>query len=147
MLAEALGQLADRGRLAGAVDADDEHDRRPLGDGQRPRLAEQLLQLFRERRAEVAVGPRASSRRTSSAVAGTPTSAMISDSSRPLPGLVVRRVEGGERYLGGERLAALRERVAQAREEATPGLLRLGRAIRVAQQLAPRPRHRGGNPR
>ncbi len=51
---QAKGELADGRRLARAVDADHEHDARSVVDGQRPRLAEQPLDLLRERRVELA---------------------------------------------------------------------------------------------
>ena len=53
VLAQPEGELADRRRLARAVDADDEHDARPLVDGQHRRLSEQRLDLLLERRLEL----------------------------------------------------------------------------------------------
>ena len=52
VLAEALGELADRRRLAGAVDADDEDDARALLPRRACRARRAALELLRERRSE-----------------------------------------------------------------------------------------------
>ena len=71
--------------------------------------------------------PRASSRRTSSAVAGTPTSPMISASSRSVGG--VPRVERGGRDFADERAPQLRERVAEHKTSRTCLRLRSGTGL------------------
>ena len=76
-----------------------------------------VLDLLRERLAEVTDSPRASSRRTSSAVAGTPTSARISATSSRSHASSLRRVERPAE-LCREGAATLPERVPQAGEEA-----------------------------
>ena len=82
VLAQAVRELADRRRLAGAVDADDEHDARLAGEVDARRLAEELGDLLRERLVQVAErrrAPRACGRARPSP--GTPTSPAISASS------------------------------------------------------------------
>jgi len=59
-----------------------------------------------------------------------------------LPRQVVGRIEGGDMDLLGQRPARLRERVAQAREEAVPLRLRFGRRPLFTEYLRPAPRHR-----
>ena len=54
MLIEVVRELADRRRLAGAVDADDEEDARLLSDAQRPRLPKHGRRLLDERPGEIA---------------------------------------------------------------------------------------------
>ena len=78
VLGELRGELADRRRLAGAVDADDEDHG---GRRARGRASAARRRARRPRRRDARRPPRASSRRTSSAVAGTPTSPAISASS------------------------------------------------------------------
>ena len=58
----------------------------------------------------------------------------------PLPGLLVGGVERAGRDLGRQRAAALRERVAQAAEEAAP-LRLVGRGRLVTEELCPGSRH------
>ena len=142
VLAQHRGELSDRRRLARAVHADDEHDARPLLHGERARVAEQALELLRQRRAKVAVG---AARLQPLHELGRGGHADVGHDQRllePLPGRLVGGVEGGERDLGRQRLAALRERVAQPGEEARALLLGLGGAVRLAEQVCPRPRHR-----
>ena len=92
---------------------------------------EQRGRLLDERLAEVAERrPRASSRCTSSAVAGTPTSAAISASSSRSQASSSAASKRFERELLGQRAAALAERVAQAPEEARALRLRLLRLLR-----------------
>ncbi len=141
MLAELLGELADGRRLAGAVHADDEDHGRLRGERERGRVAEEQLDLFCQRLAEVvqvAAGlepPHDLGRRANADVA------VDERLLEPLPGLLVAGVERSCRDLGGQRPAALRERVAQPAEEA--GALRLVlRGRLVTEQLCPGSRHR-----
>ena len=110
------------------------------------RLAEQRRDLLGERRRRGRrAPPRASSRRTSSAVARTPTSAVEQRLLEPLPRRRVLRVERRDGDLLGQRTAAARERVAQARRRTRARVdLRLVRPLGVAEELCPAPRH-GGN--
>ena len=140
VLVELAGQLADGRRLSGAVDADDEDDARARLEGERRWLPEQRLDLLDERALELSGDaarlepPYELGRRGNSDVA--------SDQRllEPLPGLVVGRVEPRRRQLGGERLAALRERLAHPAEEARA--LRLVRLRDVvAEKLGPGTTH------
>ena len=82
---------------------------------ERRRLAEQRLDLLDERVLEVA---RDAARLESPDELGGRRHADVAADERllePLPRLVVGRVEAGRRELGGERPAALRERLAHAR--------------------------------
>jgi hypothetical protein len=54
VLAEAVGELADRGRLAGAVDADHEDHRRLAGQVDARRVTEERRHLLGERLVQVA---------------------------------------------------------------------------------------------
>ena len=87
-------------------------------DGERRRLAEELLDLLRERLAERPISPRASSRRTSSAVARNADVAADQRLLEPLPRFIVGRIERAGDDLLRQRTTALGERVAQPREEA-----------------------------
>ena len=144
VLAELRGELADRRRLARAVDADDEDHGRRRGHVQGRGLAEHRRDLLRQRLAEVA---ELAARLQPLDQLGRRRDADVGGDQRllqPLPGRVVLRVEGRDRDLLRQRPARAAERVAQAAEEA---LLLLGRLVRsgrvVAQQLSPRPRHGG----
>src|SRR5581483_6216283 len=53
VLGDAVGELADGGRLPGAVDADDEDDAGVLVDGQGPGLAEEACDLLGQRLDEI----------------------------------------------------------------------------------------------
>ena len=135
VLAQLVGELADRRRLAGAVDPDDENHARPLVDGEaRGAVAlEQCGRLLDQGFGHVA---RELTRLEPLHELGRGGNAHVGRDERllePLPRLVVRWVEGLERQLLGQRPAALAERVAQTPEEA--GALRLGprRLFGVAQ--------------
>ncbi len=117
VLAQPLGQLADRRRLAGAVDADDEQDARVGVHVERRRFAEQIRDLFRQGGGEVGdvlppFEPLHERGRRGYAHVGTNQSLF-----ETLPRGLVARIEccGGE--LGGQRLAAFRERIAETRKE------------------------------
>ena len=142
MLTELLSELADGRRLAGAVDADDEDHRGLRAEGERRRRAEQLLDLLRERLAEVAhlaarLEPPHDLRRRANADVAVDERLL-----EPLPGLLVARVERACGDLGRERAPALRERVAQPAEEAGP-LRLVGRGRLVAEELGPGSGHAG----
>ena len=92
VLRELRRELADRRRLPRAVDADDEDHARPLCDVQDARLAEQRGDLLAERRLRSPSSPRASSRRTSSAVASR-RRRLDQRLLEPLPGEVVGGIE------------------------------------------------------
>ena len=138
------GELADRRRLAGAVDADDEDDARALGQVQRSRLAQHLGDLLRERPIEV--GQVVASLQPAHELGGGADADVALDQRllEPLPVLVVPGIEGRGGELARERPTALAERVAQPSEEAVLLLGGLLRPVRVAQQLCPASRHRRG---
>ncbi len=144
-LAEALRELADRGRLAGAVDPDDEDHGRLVRDVERRRLAEQRGDLLRERGLQLGqVLPRLEAanqlRRRPDADVGVDERLL-----EPLPRGVVLRVERGDLQLLGERAARLAERLAQPPEDAAALLGALLLRGGVTQQLSPASRHgRGG---
>ena len=133
VLGELRRQLADRRRLAGAVDADDEDHTRPCRDVECARIAEQLCDLLRERLAEVA--ERAARLEPAHELGGRAHADVGLDQRllEPLPRELVARVEGGRGDLLGERAARLRERVAEAREEPRPFRLRLGGGVGLPQ--------------
>ena len=112
--------------------ADDEDHRRPRGDVQRPGLAEHRRQLLLERSSRP---PRSSSRRTSSAVAGTPTSAPISASSSRSHAF--SSFGSNPANCCGQRPPGAGQRVAQPSEETR---LLVGRLVGrpLAEQLPPR---------
>ncbi len=143
VLAELLGELADRRRLAGAVDPDDEDHARLRGDVQGRGLAEQVGDLLRERLAEVA--ELAAGLQAADQLRSRPDPDVTADQRllEPLPVLLVARVEGRGGELARERAPALAERVAQAPEEALALLRALLRPLGVAEQLCPRSGHRG----
>src|SRR5581483_53427 len=145
VLAQLLRELPDRRRLAGAVDADDEDDGGTRGERERRRSAEQARELLRQRLRQVA---RAGARLEPADELRRRPHAHVRGDQRlleSLPGRLVGGVERGQRELARERAPAPRERVAQAREEARPLRLRLGRGVGLAEQLRPAPRH-GGEP-
>ena len=93
---------------------------------ERRRIAEQRLDLLDERVLEI---PGDAARLEPPHELGRRGNADVASDQRllePLPRLVVGRVEPRRRELGGERLAALRERLAHPAEEAGAlGLVRL----------------------
>src|SRR5215210_8467328 len=112
MVAEFLGELPDRRRLAGSVDADDEDHRRLRVQIDRRWPAEEARRLVAQCFAEVAEV--ATCLQTLDEL-GRGRNAHVRGDQRllePLPGLVVARIEGGGRELLGERPATLSERVA-----------------------------------
>ncbi len=140
VLRELRGELADRRRLARAVDADDEDHGGRVREVERRRLAEKRGDLVGK------VGDPAArleplhelGRRADADVAGDQRLL------EPLPVGLIARIERHHRRgdLARERAARLRERVAQPGEEPTALLLRLGRSAVLAQQFPPAPRHR-----
>ena len=138
VLAQLLRELADRRRLARAVDADDEDHGRPRAERRASRgCAEQRLDLLGERLTEVG---QLTARLEPPHDLGRRRHADISVDQRllePLPRLLVAGSKP-RRELGRQRPPALRERVAQPPEETR--LLGL-----VAQPVAPR--RRGARPR
>ena len=142
VLTQLLGELSDRGGLSGSVDADDEDDARTAVELERRRLAEQSRHFFGERVLELAdLAPRL---QPTDELGGGGNADIASDQRllQPLPCLVVGGIERRGRELGGERAAALRERLAHACEDT--GALRLVRRRRlVAEQLCPGPAHGG----
>src|ERR687887_1909402 len=143
VLGQAEGELPDRRRLAGAVDADDEEDGGVRGDVEAARLAEEAGDLVREGRTQildVAAGfePLDELRGGANPDVGGDERLL-----EPLPGRLVAGVEGGRRELFGERAAALAERLAQPSEEPAALLLALRRRAVLAQELRPAPRHAG----
>jgi hypothetical protein len=140
MLRQLAGELADRRRLPCAIDADHEDHARLRSERKRRRVAEERRDLLDQRLLEV-TGDAARLQPPHELRGGG--NADVAANERllePLPGFVVGRVEGGGRELGGERLSALRERLAHPAEE--PDLLRLvgGRDL-VAEELGPRVAH------
>ena len=133
MLAELLRQLSDRGRLAGAVDADDEDHARRRGHIERSGLAEHVRDLLCERRAEIAElvpGLEAADELSGRADAHVALDQRLLE---PLPVLVVAGIEGRGGELAREGAPALAERVAEPSEEALLLLGSLLRAFRVTQ--------------
>ena len=143
VLAELLRQLADRRRLPGPVDADDEDHRRFGAQVEARRAAQELRGLVAERGAQLAgylarLEPLDELGRRRDPDVGRDQRLL-----EPLPCLVVARVERRRRDLLGQRPAALPERVTQAREEAGLLVRRLVARVGVAEKLAPAPGHRG----
>ena len=135
VLAQLLRELADRRRLAGAVDADDEDHRRLVRDVERRRLTEERGDLLRERARELAqVLPRleAPDQLRGRAHADVRVDQRLLE---PLPRRVVLGIERRDDDLLGERTARLAERLAQAAEETAALLVGLGARVRLAQQL------------
>ncbi len=105
------------------------------------RLAEERLDLFRERAAEIA--QLAASLEAPDELGGRRDADIRADEGdlEPFPGVLLRGVERRSE-LCDERAAALPERVTQPREE-PDALLGLARPLlRVPEELRPRPRHR-----
>ena len=142
VLAEPVRELADRRRLAGAVDADDEDDARLAREIDARRLAEELRDFGGERVVEVAeIGARLEPAhelrgRGHADVAGDQR--LLESFPRGVAG-----IEGRGRELLRERTAAAPERVAQAREHARALLRALLLGPPVAEQLSPRTCHGG----
>ena len=141
VLAEPFSELPDRRRLPGAVHADDEQDARIRVDLERRRLSEERGELLRERSIQVgevrtALEPLHELGRRAHADVGANQRLL-----EPLPGRVVTGIERRGRKLGRERAPALRERVAQAREQSGAILLGLWLCVLLAEELAPRSRH------
>ena len=145
VLAQTERELADRRRLAGAVDADDEDHRRLAGEVDARRLSEERRHLLRQGLVQVAdvaarlEAPDELGRRRDADVAGDQRLL------EPLPRRRVARVECGGRELLRERAAAAAERVAQAREQTRALLAALPVGTVVAEQLSPGACH-GGEP-
>src|SRR5207302_7661220 len=111
-------ELADRRRLAGAVDADDENHARRSAHVQRAGISEERRDLVGESFAEIAelaarLEPLDELCRRADADIGLDQRLL-----EPLPGQVITGVERSRLDLLGERAARLRERVAQSREHA-----------------------------
>ena len=143
VLAQAVGELADRRRLTRAVDTDDEDHARLSRKPDPRRFAEQLRDLLRKRVVQLAeVGPTLEPpyelrRRRHADVAGDQRL------FEPLPGRRVAGVEGRRGKLLREGAPAAPERVAQAREEAAALLLGVGGGAVVTEQLSPGSGHGG----
>ena len=139
VLREPRRELADRRRLAGAVDADDEDHGGLVGDVEDRRLAEELGHLLGQRR--VQIRELAAGLEPPHELGGGADADVAGDERllEPLPVGVVAGIERGRRReLARERSARLGERVAQPREEPAAALLvGLGRRVRLAQQLRP----------
>jgi hypothetical protein len=139
VLREPCRELADRRGLARAVDAYDEDDRGRMTDVEDGRLAEELCDLLRECGVEVRQLPARLEPADELCGGADPDVARDERFLEPLPVGVVARIErrrDGE--LAGQRPPRLRQRVAQAREEAAAALvLRLRPRLRLAQQLRP----------
>jgi hypothetical protein len=112
VLSQAVGELADRGRLARAVDADDEDDARPTVHAEPARLAEERGDLFDERFVEIA--DLAPCLEPADELGGRGDADIGRDQRffEPLPGRLVGRIERGRGDLFRERSPALAERVA-----------------------------------
>ena len=138
------GELADRRRLAGAVDADDEDDGGRVRDVERRRLAEQRRDLLGERLAELGqllprLEPPDQLGRRAHADVGVDQRLL-----EPLPRGVVGRVERRDLDLLGQRAPRLAERVAQPAEEPALRLVVSAGRVGVAQELCPASRHEPG---
>ena len=107
VLAELLRQLADRGRLAGAVDADDEDHRRLGAQIEAGWPAQELGGLFAERGAQLAGDLARLEPLDELCRRRNPDVGRDQRLLEPLPGLVVARVERGRRNLLRQRAAAL----------------------------------------
>jgi hypothetical protein len=158
-VAQVPGELADRRRLAGAVDADDEDDRRLVADVDRVvaragQLGEQLGQPAGERlaadeRALLGFALEPLDHLGGGACADVGVDQRLLE---PLPGRLVEvALEQRRLDLGGERLARLAHRVAQAAEETASAIRRAGVgrvfdgvAAVGEEELVPVPRHDGG---
>ena len=139
VLRELRRELADRRRLARAVDADDEDHGGRVREVERRRLTEQRGDLVGQ-----VADPAARleplhelGRRADADIAGD--ECLL----EPLPVGLVGGIERhhGRRDLARERPARLRERVTETGEEPSALLLRLGHGASLAQQFPPAPRH------
>jgi hypothetical protein len=142
VLGELLRELADRRRLPGPVDADDEDDARVLADVQSRGLAEERADLLGERGVEVGhVPPRLQPpyELRGRFDADVPRDQRLFE---PLPRRLVAGIECRSGKFAGQRAAALAERVPQPREEPAAGLL-VGLFGRVlgAEELRPGAAH------
>ena len=138
-----MRELADRGRLARPVDADDEHDGRLPVEGEAllavhgDHLGDHLLEPFEQ----VCLTGRVPSLELLDDLDGRRNAAVGRDEGLldPLPRLLVARVKD---ELAGQRLTARRKRFAQAPEPAAALLLVGGGGnVVVAQELRPGARH------
>src|SRR5262249_42786371 len=141
VLAQAVGQLADRRRLAGAVHADDEQDARLAGEVDARRLAEEVGDFVGERL--VKVRQVAARLEPADELSGRGDADVAGDQRllEPLPRGGVAGIESRGGDLLRERAPTSAEGVAKAREEAGPLLARFGVRHAVAEQLSPGPRH------
>ena len=144
VLAQAARELADRRRLARAVDANDQDHARLPAEAEPAGLAEEARGLLNEGFAEIA---ELAARLEASDELRSRRHADVSGKQRllqPLPGRVVGWVEGSGRDLLGQRSAALAQRVAQTREESARFRARLRPGGIVAEQLRPGAAHACG---
>src|SRR5215212_1372312 len=145
VVAQAVGELADRRRLTRAVDADHQDNARLPVQLKPRRLAEKDRRLLGQRLAEIAdlaarLEPLHELGRRRHADVGRDQGLL-----ETLPGCVVSRIEGSGRDLISQRPAAFAERVSQSREEPTRVLARFpAGAIGVAQELLPGAAHASG---
>ncbi len=150
------GDLADRRRLAGAVDPDHQQHRRLVAEVDRGasgagNLGEDLDQACLHRLAVCRNGARLDLVLEPLNHLGRGRSTGVGEDQRllqPLPGLLVDAVEEARRELLGERFAALGEALAEAAEDAAAlllGLRRRGgvraRARTEVEYLLPAGRH------
>ena len=138
---ELAGELADSGRLTGPVDADDEDDGRLRTPAPEPAVRRRALHLSASASTTSGRSPRASSRRTSSAVAGTLTSARSRPPrAAPRPPRPTRRTRHRARPRAPDGFSP--GSPAAARGPLRSALLLAARPVLgVAEQLCPRPRH------
>ena len=140
MLAQLLRELADGGRLAGAVHTHDENHGRFRVEVERRRGAEQLLDLLGERVAEV--GQLAARLQSPHDLRRGANAHITVDQGflEPLPRFLVAGVERARGDLCSQGTTALRERFAKPAEETGPlGLVHRGRL--VTEELCPGSRH------
>jgi hypothetical protein len=143
VLSQPVGELADRRRLAGAVDADDEHDTRLPRKLDSRRLAEEVRHLDGERLVEV--GEIAACLEPSHELSRGGDADVAGDQRllEPLPGRRLTRVERRCCQLLRERPAAAPERIAQARQEPGALVCRLLVRTSVSEQFSPAACHGG----
>ena len=128
LVAQVPGELADRGRLAGAVDADDHHHRRPGAEVDAAVVAAATSASSSTRRSRTPRRPPPSPPRPRSRGARRPRRSSARRRRRgsaPPPAAPRprrRAVEQARAELRLERLAALREALAQPPEKPPPGL-------------------------
>ena len=141
VLAKSMGELADRRRLAGPVDADDEEHTRVVVTASVPGVAEQCLDLLGECGAEIVeIAPRAQALNETS-VAASPTSAPMSASSSASHDSSSRGSKPESRCQIPRRLRAREPR----KRPKKPAVSSSGSDARilVAEQLSPRPHQFG----